>query len=71
MFQSYVVRLSLLSAMKNDYFQIRISEEEKRELSEAAELADIPAAQIVREATRRKVREIKRRHQPKPEPATA
>jgi hypothetical protein len=47
--------------MKNDYFQIRISEEEKRELSEAAEFIDVPAAQIVREGLRKRLAEIKRK----------
>lgn len=47
--------------MKNNYFQIRISEEEKQELSEAAEFIDVPAAQIVREGLRKRLAEIKRK----------
>jgi hypothetical protein len=47
--------------MKDNFFQIRISEEEKRELSEAAEFIDVPAAQIVREGLRKRIAEIKRK----------
>jgi hypothetical protein len=49
--------------MKNDFFQIRISEDEKRELFEAAEFIDVPVAQIVREGWRRRVAEIKRKRE--------
>lgn len=47
--------------MKNDFFQIRISDDEKKELTEAAEFIDVPAAQIVREGMRQRVAEIKRK----------
>ena len=47
--------------MKNDFFQIRISDDEKKELTEAAEFIDVPAAQIVREGMLRRVAEIKRK----------
>lgn len=54
-------RTTIFQPMKNDFFQIRISDDEKRELTEAAEFIDVPAAQIVREGMRRRVAEIKRK----------
>ena len=61
--------------MKSDYFQIRISEDEKREIVEAARLEDIPAAQLVRACLKKRAAQIKRKHEAKQEraaqPATA
>lgn len=41
--------------MKNDYIQVRISEEEKAELSEMSAELDKPISQIVREGFREKL----------------
>lgn len=53
--------ITFANLMKNDFFQIRISDDEKKELTEAAEFIDVPAAQIVREGMRQRVAEIKRK----------
>jgi hypothetical protein len=44
--------------MKNEYIQVRVSEEEKRALANAAERLDVPASQIVRESLREKLAQI-------------
>lgn len=45
--------------MKSKYIQIRISEEDKRELAEISERLDVPASQIVREGVRQKIDDLK------------
>jgi predicted transcriptional regulator len=45
--------------MKNDTIQIRISEAEKEALNEIALKLDIPASQIVRDAVRARLAELK------------
>jgi predicted transcriptional regulator len=41
--------------MKNEYIQVRVTEDDKRALAELAERLDVPASQIVRESVREKI----------------
>lgn len=43
--------------MKTEWIQVRVSEEEKKALSELSEKLDVPASQIVRESVREKIAE--------------
>ena len=48
--------------MKNTYFQVRMSDEEKADLTEvAANLPDTTASDIAREAIREKVAKLKKK----------
>jgi antitoxin component of RelBE/YafQ-DinJ toxin-antitoxin module len=48
--------------MKNEYLQIRISEEEKEALSEIARHEDVPVSQFVRQTLKEKINAWKETH---------
>ncbi len=48
--------------MKNDQIFVRMSEEEKSELTQISEQIDVPFSQITREAIREKISALKRTH---------
>lgn len=48
--------------MKNEAIKVRLEEKDKEELVEVSTTLDIPSSQIVREAVREKIAELKRTH---------